>query len=67
MDNFKIVFTPKEKGNFRHKRFYISLNTIEKYIGECNAITALSMALESKQDKVSKKFRKYGKIDFYIY
>lgn len=63
---FKIVFQPKEPDLFNgRRRFAIGAYSLQKYIGEVNAKTALSRALNSKDDKCTVKLRKHGRIDFY--
>lgn len=37
-----IVFTPKEKRLYVNKRFLISINQLEKYIGSHNATVVLN-------------------------
>lgn len=63
---FKIVFQPKDPGNFGDKRrFAVGAYSLGKYVGEMNAKTALSRALKSKDDKCTVRLRKHGRIDFY--
>lgn len=62
---FRIVFQPKDPELFGRRRFAIGGLSLKKYIGEKNANTAITKAFESKTDKVSFRFRKHGRIDFY--
>lgn len=63
--DFRIVFTEKKEEGKKRKRHFISSNTLNRYVGEHNA-NRLILAIESiKVDKVTFKFRKYGKIEIY--
>ena len=64
--NFRFVFTPKIKGIYKSNRFYIGGGSIAKYVTAPNAETVQKTALNMKTDKVSLKFRKYGKIEIYV-
>lgn len=59
------VFTPKEKTLYVNKRFLISINQLEKYIGSHNATVVLNRFEKCKQDKCTIKLRKHGKIEIY--
>lgn len=63
---FRIVFQPKDPEKFGKRRFAIGGQSLKKYIGEKNANKAITKAFESKADKVSLRFRKFGRIDFYL-
>lgn len=65
MINPLVVFTPKEQSKYNFKRFLISYNRLEFYIGENNANVARLKYRKSKSDKTTVKFRKYGRIEFY--
>lgn len=65
MINPLVVFTPREQNNYNFKRFLISYNRLEFYIGKENAIAARLRRERSKADKVTVRFRKYGKIEIY--
>ena len=65
MINPLVVFTPKGQHENKYKRFLISYNRLEFYIGEHNANVARLKRAKSKTDKTTVKFRKYGKIEFY--
>lgn len=65
MINPLVVFTPKEQSKYNFKRFLISYNRLEFYIGENNANVARLKYKKSKADKTTVKFRKYGRIEFY--
>lgn len=65
MINPLVVFTPKGQQVYNFKRFLISYNRLEYYIGENNANVARLRREKSKADKTTVKFRKYGKIEFY--
>lgn len=74
--HFRFVFTPKEDvygfnpamyGEETLKyRFLIGAGQIQHYIGIANANKVILAALNSKTDKVTVKFRKYGKIEIYV-
>lgn len=67
--NFRFVFTPKNTDDLfkpTNYRFLIGAGQIQHYIGIANANKAILTALNSKTDKVTLKFRKYGKIDIYV-
>lgn len=75
--NFRFVFQPKinvidcipalqfEKQR-SDNRFLVGAGRLAHYITEKNAETVLKSALKMKTDKLSCKFRKYGKIDIYV-
>lgn len=64
---FKVVFEPKNPENFNNRRrFAISPNQLEKYVGFHNANTALLKAFAMKTDSIRVKLRKCGTIDFYL-
>lgn len=65
MINPLVVFTPKGQQKYKFKRFLISYNRLEYYIGKNNANTARLRRENSKADKTTIKFRKYGKIEIY--
>ena len=65
MINPLVVFTPKGQTKYNFKRFLISYNRLEYYIGKDNANAARLRYKKSKTDKTTVKFRKYGKIEFY--
>lgn len=65
MINPLVVFTPKEQSKYKFKRFLISYNRLEFYIGENNANVARLKYRKSKADKTVVKFRKCGRIEFY--
>ena len=65
MINPLVVFTPKDQTGYNFKRFLISYNRLEFYIGENNAKTARLRYKKSKADKTTVKFRKFGKLEFY--
>lgn len=66
MINPYVVFTPKNSENFNYKRFFISYNQIEKYIGKKNANKCRNLHEKQKTDKLTIKFRKFGKIEIYM-
>ena len=65
MINPLVVFTPKVPTEYKYKRFFISYNRLEYYVGTKNANTARLRRDKSKTDKTTVKFRKYGKLEFY--
>ena len=64
--HFRFVYSPKNVQNNKRSRFLIGGGSLGKYIGERNADTVQKSALNSKTDKVTLKFRKYGKIEIYV-
>ena len=67
--NFRFVFTQKNVDNLfypANHRFLIGAGQIQRYIGIPNANNVITAALNSKTDKVTLKFRKYGKIEIYV-
>ena len=74
--HFRFVYTPNRDlfisspgwylENIKSNRFLIGGGSLGKYIGERNADTVQKSALNSKTDKVTLKFRKYGKIEIYV-
>ena len=48
------------------RRFLISANRLDLYLGRDNALKVVLAALRLKYDKTALKFRKYGKIDIYL-
>lgn len=65
MKDLMIVFTPKLK-SYPNPRFLISINRLDYYIGSENANKVLLKAENMKTNKVTLKFRKYGKIEIYL-
>lgn len=63
MNDVLIVFEPKK--NQKRKRFLISINQLEKYIGK-NANKVRISIQNQKLNKHTLKFRKYGKLDIYL-
>lgn len=63
--HFLIVFTPNDKLLYSSKRFLVSANQLHKYIGLFNSCKALETAYLSSLYKVTLKYRKYGKLEFY--
>ncbi len=61
-----IVFTPKLPHNYVNKRFLISANRLSNYITDNNANKALQTIQNMQTDKVTLKFRKFGKIEIYL-
>jgi hypothetical protein len=62
----KIIFTPKPPHSFTVNRFFVTEKNLPDYIGSDNAITALKRASLCRQDKVTVKFRKAGKLEIYF-
>lgn len=63
---FKIVFQPKQPELYNGKRrFAVGAYSIQKYIGEANAETAILKAMNNMEDSICIKFRKHGSITFY--
>lgn len=65
MCDYNIVFTPKED-KYNYPRFLVSKNTLKKYITEKNANKVLESIKNQKTNKVTLRFRKYGKIEIYL-
>lgn len=62
-----VVFTPKQPQNYNNrKRFFVTLNTLQQYIGSGNAESVLFGFNSARTDKCTFKFRKYGKIEIYV-
>ncbi len=64
--HFRFVYSPKNVQNNKRNRFLIGGGSIASYIGTINALTVQKSALNSKTDKVTLKFRRYGKIEIYV-
>lgn len=65
----KIVFQPNPgiPGSEKPKgRFGVGVRSLHKYIGESNANVAIRRAIECADDKLTVKFRKFGRVDFYF-
>lgn len=62
---FKVVFQPKQPELYGKRRIAVGVYSLWKYIGRENANTAILLALDSLEDSFTKKFRKYGRVDFY--
>lgn len=65
---FRIVFQPKNPEMYGGKRrFAIGAYSIQKYVGEANAYSAIMKALDrtAMADKFTIKFRANGSITFY--
>lgn len=64
--HFKVVFQPKNPELFgNRRRFCVGIYSLHKYVGEANAVTAVRLAIEGKEDKFTRVFRKWGKVEFY--
>lgn len=64
--HFRCVYQPNPDLKPEKRRFAVSMNTLKNYVGEHNALQAISRAFASDTDKVRVKLRKYGIIDFYV-
>ena len=64
--NFRFVFSPKIKGVYKSKRFYVGGGSLSLYISPSNAYIVQKRCLSMKTDKHTLKFRKFGKIDIYV-
>lgn len=75
--NFRFVYQPKINVIYciptldfetqrKDKRFLVGAGTLAKYITQRNAETVIKSALKMKTDKLTLKFRKYGKIEVYV-
>lgn len=64
--DYLIVFTPVEKRKYINKRFLVSMNQLKKYIGLNNANKAFLKAENLKTNKLTLKYRTYGKIEIYL-
>lgn len=65
MNDVNIVFSPKNQV-YNFPRFLVSKNTLPKYIGEKNANKVILAIENQNTNKVTLKFRKYGKIEIYL-
>lgn len=63
---FKVVFQPKDIELYGKRRFGVGACSLQKYIGENNANTAIQKALNLRTDKLRLRFRKHGIIDIYL-
>jgi hypothetical protein len=63
--DFRIVFTEKKEIGKKRKRHFVSANTLKIYIGEDNANKLIESMKSISIDKVTVRFRKYGKIEIY--
>lgn len=64
-NNYRCVFTPKKPHSYRLNRFFIGIGSLENYIGKNNASRALCKLEYFKLDKLTLKYRKFGRIEFY--
>lgn len=64
--DYLIVFTPLEKRKYINKRFLVSINQLKNYIGLDNANKAFLKAQNLKTNKLTLKYRTYGKIEIYL-
>ena len=64
--DYLIVFTSKDFTKYPNKRFLVSVNQLKKYVGDSNANKAILKAKELTVDKLTLKFRSYGKIEIYL-
>lgn len=65
-DSYYLPFLGKRIGLFSRKRFLVSANQLSEYITEKNAKTVILATEKMKTDKMTIKFRKYGKIEIYV-
>ena len=67
MKNTLVVFEPKNKDLFSNKRrFLIGSFNVAAYIGQKNALVVAERVKTCRMDKLTIKFRKYGKIEIYF-
>jgi hypothetical protein len=64
--DYLIVFSPKDRTKYINKRFLVSINQLKKYIGLNNANKAFLKAESLKENKLTLKYRLYGKIEIYL-
>ncbi|SNS02408.1 hypothetical protein [Flavobacterium sp. ov086] len=64
--DYLIVFSPKDTKKYINKRFLVSINQLKKYIGLENANKAVLKAETLDKDKLTLKYRSYGKIEIYL-
>lgn len=60
------VFEPKSPHFYTNKRFLVSAKRLHFYIGVNNANKCILKNSTQKTDKLTLKFRKFGKIDIYL-
>lgn len=60
-----VVYQPNPAFNLK-RRFFVSLNQLDKYITAPNANKAITAAKNLKTNKTTLKFRKFGKIEIYL-
>lgn len=65
-NEFKVVFQPRDPEQYGKRRFGIGACSLEKYIGENNANTAIEKALNLRMYKLRLRYRKHGIIDIYL-
>ena len=63
--HYFFVFQPKKELGYANRRFAVSKNKLENYIGPQNADTVLQIASNLSGDKHRRKFRKFGTVDIY--
>lgn len=60
------VFEPKKPHFYTYNRFLVSKSRLHFYIGIDNANKCVLRNSIQKTDKLTLKFRKFGKIDIYL-
>lgn len=63
---YRVVVQPTDLEKWGKKRFLVSVNTLDLYIGPHNANTAFLKASKLKTDKLRLKFRSFGIVDIYL-
>jgi len=63
---FFIVVQPYDRLRWKKRRWLVSANNLQSYIGSHNANTALKTALKMRTDKVRLKYRSFGIVDIYV-
>ena len=64
--DYLIVYSPKDFTKYPNKRFLVSINQLKKYVGDLNANRTILKAEKLTTDKLTLKFRSYGKLEIYL-
>jgi predicted cupin superfamily sugar epimerase len=63
---FIIRFTANKHHHIgRYYRTTLRANKLHKYIGSRNSVTAIKQALQCPDDKFVKRFKKFGRVEFW--
>lgn len=64
--DYRIVYTPKNCTKYKYKRFFVLAYQLSNYISQENVNKCVLKALSMQTDKITLRFRKYGKIEIYL-